>query len=149
LRFLIFFLGLWLAVFIYFAYPVAKQAYRNAPLTATVEPKSAHWQVREIHDEKWQFQVDYTYEIDGRLFEKQELFQGYSYRNPYAAKETLQEIIPEYPVVWYSPDKPENSSMEKFFPKKQATYSVIVFMLFVYFIGGANLILKKINRGKN
>lgn len=139
---------LWFGVFVYFAFPVAKQAYHNAFLTQSIPPKSAHWSIQDVHDEKWIPQVKYTYEVDGRLFENDEIFQGYSYRNPYAAKESLQEIISEHPVVWYSPKNPENSTMEKFFPKKRAVYSGLILLLFVYFAYGLNLILQKINRGK-
>lgn len=124
---------MWAVIFAFFAYPIAKQAYHNSALTAEVKPKSAHWSIREINDEKWVPEVTYTYEAANRSFEKNEIFQGYFYKNPYAANEALKAVESAHPIVWYSPENPEISSMEKFFSVKQAVYSAIIFMLFIYF----------------
>lgn len=147
-RWLLILTAIWFGIFVYFAYPVAKQAYHNVWLTQSTEPKSAHWSIREIHDEKWVPSVKYTFEADGRPFENEEVFRGYSYRNPYVAKDALQEIISEHPVVWYSPQDPENSTMEKFFPKKRAAYSGMILLLFVYFNYGLLIILRQREKWK-
>lgn len=142
-RFVIMLLSFWLIALAYLGVPVARQMMRNAPLTESVKPEKIEWSTEEIHDELWRPAVKYQYTVDQRSFEKNEVFQGYSYRNPYAAKEALKEISPLYPVVWFDPRNPQNSSMEKFFSKKQAVYFGIVLSLLIYFvIGGAQVVEK-------
>lgn len=137
------FIAFWFSIMIYFAIPVIKQIYHNSYLTSSVKPKSAHWSIREVHDEKWVPEVKYTFEANGLPFDNEETFRGYSYRNPYAAKDSLQEIISTHPLVWYSQKDPKNSTMEKFFPKKQATYAGIIFLLFLYFNYGLYVFLRQ------
>jgi hypothetical protein len=137
-RILVAFISTALVILAFFAYPVVIQIYLNAPYTASIKPESLTWSLKKINEEEWRPLAHFRYQAEGHSYEKEELFQGEAYRNPYVGQEALQGLNEKYPLVWYVPEHPEKASLEKYFPLKRAIYCGIVFVLLSYGVFGGS-----------
>lgn len=103
-------------------------------MTAKTEVASAEWKVKPLGDEDYRLEVQYRYEVEGKSYDKTELFQAEKFRNPYKAEGAIQDLKAEYHTVSYDPNYPDNASLENYFPTKKAVYLLILFFLFNYFL---------------
>lgn len=122
-----------------YAYPVVKQVFDHYALTQSVKAQSVDWTFQEVQEDDFRPFAHYKYIVDGHFYVGQELFQGYKYRNPYAANSDLPYLKEEYQVVSYAPREPNKSSLEMFFPKKRAIYACLLFALLSYFVCGGTM----------
>lgn len=122
-----------------FGYPVVIQIYRNSALSKTVEAKNIHWELVQLREDDWRPKATYVYSVNGKLYSKEEIFQGEKFRNPYKAKEAVEGLAREKKWVWYNPEDPLQATLEKFFPIKRAIYTGILFALLAYFIWGGRI----------
>ncbi|MCH9608462.1 MAG: hypothetical protein S4CHLAM45_10380 [Chlamydiales bacterium] len=60
---------------------------------------------------------------------------GPLYKNPWSAEKGLQKFEGRTWQVWYDEEHPFNSTLNKQFPTKRVTTAVILFGLFLYFLG--------------
>lgn len=120
--------------FAYFGLPLYWEWHRLQLLTEKAPLQSSEWKVKTVNEEDYRVEVHYSYQVDGKKYEKQELFQGEKYRNPYKAEGAIADFKKEYQTVAYNPKNPEDSSLETYFPTKRAVYLLVLFFLFNYFL---------------
>lgn len=120
-----------LFVIIYGA-PVLLQIYRYNVAGDSVKADHVDWTVQTINDEEFRPEATFSYTVDGKHYEKKELFQGEKYRNPYTAKDELKTLAAKYDTVWYRAAYPEEGTLERFYPTKKAFYLGILFALTSY-----------------
>lgn len=137
-----------LSLIIFYGAPAVYYFYRNSFLTKTAPVEKAEWSVKPISEEEYRPLVHFSYNIEGKTFEQDELFKGIYYRNPYKAQDAIKELEQEYKTVWYSPYSPANGTLEKYFPTKRAIYSGMLFLLLFYSIWWGRRYLSRIS-GEN
>lgn len=115
-----------------FIFPTAEQLIRYPTYSHFVSPNQVIWTIKPIHDELWRPSASFSYTVDGKKYQKQEIFQGGRYRTPYAAEEAIKELKNQPLVVWYSPQNPQEGTLEKFFPLKKLIYSLTTLLLVFY-----------------
>lgn len=134
IRFVVIFLSFALLLIAIYAFPVVYKVYQNAALTESVPPNFVKWTGQEISDEEWRVKAHYSYTVNSKSYEKEEMLEGEKFRNPYLVETSIPALNERYKLVWYAARDPSNASIEKYFPLKRAIYSVMLFALFAYFI---------------
>lgn len=114
------------AIFKYYGYNRLKAETSAVNISFSVTP---------LNDEKFFLKGNYQYRVKDVLYSGETTFST-AYRNPYAAEEAMKEISKNYRTVWYDPNQPSFSSLEKIYPTKQIVYAFILFALWNYFIWG-------------
>lgn len=115
----------------FFSYTAMKQTL-NYILTTEKVPASIEWQIKKINDEAYRPFGFFTYTVDGKIYQKEELFEGGLYRTPYAAEKAVEELRHTHQTAYYSKNNPNVATLEKFFPLKKIIYSLIVLLLVFY-----------------
>lgn len=133
-------------ILLFFGFPVIVQIYKNSILNETVEPQDIRWKLVEIKDEEYRPEAHYSYVVNGKTYEKEELFQGESFRNPYKGQDALKTLSGSYPVVWYLSYDPSYATLEKYFPTKRAIYCGIVFVILIYTVWGLNMYFRYLDK---
>lgn len=115
-----------------YIFPLAVHLTHYVSYTNRVAPDALHWTTLPIHDELFRPVAHFQYSVNGQQYDGREVFQGGLYRTPYAAEVAIKAINSSHPVVWYSPSKPSQATIEKFFPFKKVLYAVITLLLAIY-----------------
>lgn len=115
-----------------YIFPLAVQLTHYVSYTHRVTPDMLQWTTLRVHDELFRPVAHFQYTVNGQQYEEKEVFQGGLYRTPYAAEVAIKAINNSRPDVWYSPSKPSQASIEKFFPFKKVLYAVITLLLAIY-----------------
>lgn len=131
-RFILILLGIGILGWTLFAYPTAALLVNYYSFKAFVEPDFINWSIESFNDEVWRAVAEFRYTVKAHTYNKQEVFQGERYRNPYAANVALEKLQKNFKVVWYNPENPSQASMEKFYPTKKSLYSLVTLGLVFY-----------------
>lgn len=126
------FFALALALWGVFVFPTARQVVRYYSFDRQVIPDSLTWSSKAINDELWRVQADYSFTVEGKPYSGTDSFLGERYRNPYAAELGIENLKKEHQSVWYAPQNPADSTLEKFFPTKKIVYALITLGLIFY-----------------
>jgi hypothetical protein len=130
----------WLALFCMVAFgtllftgKTLDQLYTYHILTAQATPLSMDWSVKEIANERYLLEAHYVFNVDDTTFQNSFLLEDFIFRHPAAAEHILAKLHDKKWSVWYQPNKPHHSSLEKNFPIKETIYMVVLWLLTVYF----------------
>lgn len=115
-----------------YIFPLALNLTHYVSYTDRVAPDILQWTTLPVHDELFRPVAHFRYTVNGQTYEGKEVFQGGLYRTPYAAEVAIKAINSSHLNVWYSPSKPSQSSIERFFPFKKLLYAVITLLLAFY-----------------
>ena len=80
-----------------------------------------------------QIKTYYNYEVNNKKYRNTEILRNYFFLNSYAAKDEINEFIKKS-KIYFKKNKPYICSITKDFPLKNIIYSLISFLLFLYFI---------------
>ncbi|MGK5594795.1 MAG: hypothetical protein ACSNEK_05485 [Parachlamydiaceae bacterium] len=112
------------------------KVYQYNRLKETTSVTEISWRVKPESDEHYYLEASYSYLVEGKAYQGETVLAGSPYRNAWAANQALKEISPQYHYVWYDPDTPSFSNLEKNFPSKAVIYAAIMFVILNYFAWG-------------
>ena len=90
--------------------------------------------IEEKSASKFLIAAVYTYEWKGKIYHGNTLFKEPAFLNRLSAEDELRSWKNYRWAAWFNPSKPENSSLQKLFPYKDATYGLISLGVFLYFL---------------
>lgn len=108
--------------------------YRYWALSKKTEPVAVEWFVKELSPEAFIPVAHYRYKVAGHEYRGRTFFNKRPHLNRLAAEEAIKRLKLEQKRVWYRPDTPGRSTMQKNFPIKKAVYTAILWALLIYFI---------------
>lgn len=103
-------------------------------LNAQTEVQNIQWTIISKSDESFIPFARYSFNVDGKNYHGQTRWQQ-SYLNQWAAEEAIVRLKKNSPLVWLQSSSPENSSLQKLFPLKESLYSLLLWILAIYFCG--------------
>lgn len=106
--------------------------YLNLDRETTV--KDISWSVASLNDDRFFPVGHYEFEVKGKSYQGQTKWNE-GYLNEWAAKEAAASLMQNPPSVWYQASKPEISSLQKLFPLKEAIYTLVLWLLGLYYLG--------------
>lgn len=110
------------------------QLYDYYSLGAEQNATKTEWSVKEISDERYLMEANYTFDIDGKSYAGHTLLDSPSYRNKWAAEEMIPEYTSKPWTVWYSAKDPQHSSLQKDLPVKVTVSMLLLWAVLCYFI---------------
>jgi hypothetical protein len=98
-----------------------------------VEAEIVDWGVLEYAPDVFKICATYEFTVDGEKFSSQHLFTKLSFRNRYAAEETVRIWTNRKWTTWYRLPAPPRSVLEREFPLKSCVHMMISLGVVVYF----------------
>jgi hypothetical protein len=92
------------------------------------------WQIEEKNSSKFLIAAGYTFSREGKVYQARTLFKEPAFLNRLSAEDELKSWKNYRWAAWFNPSKPENSSLQKLFPYKDAAYGLISLGVFLYFL---------------
>lgn len=103
-------------------------------LDQQTETQYTQWSIRPVSDESFIPFATYSFHIYDKTYQGQTLWQK-SYLNQWSAREAIDRLEKNPPLVWFDSSNPEISSLQKLFPLKESLYSLLLWILGIYFLG--------------
>lgn len=103
-------------------------------LDQQTEIQHIQWSILPANDESFIPFANYFFNVHGQNYQGQTHWQE-SYLNQWAAQEAIGRLEKTPPSVWFDSSAPENSSLQKPFPFKESFYSLLLWILGIYFVG--------------
>jgi hypothetical protein len=128
------FLLLFALVTAWYAGDAIYKIYRYDQLTASVEPSTINLEVVTNGSGRYYYKGIYTVEIDSQTYSGSEQLLQPIFRNQASAEALLQEYLNDPWVVWYAPNNPLHSTIQKNYPLKELIYGLALVALFCYFL---------------
>ena len=107
--------------------------YRYYRLQAQASAHIEKLKVVEFSSDSYGIEAFYSFSVEGVRREGVTLFSKPYYLNRFSAERVAQEKSLQKTEVWYSPQNPDNSSLERIFPLKKGLNSLILLSLWAYF----------------
>jgi hypothetical protein len=120
----------------------AKDTWKFLRLSCEVPIQILSLSVKEIKPDRFGIEANYSYVIDGVLYQKNTLIKEKTFLNPLAAEEFKNSTRKIPRSAWYAPQDKEYSALERELPYKAYLNVLIALSVFVYFFYSRNLILK-------
>lgn len=128
------FLGLIVLVSMGYTARTAFHLWQYLRLDRQVPAENIQWSVVPLSDEEFVPLARYRFKARGKNYEGQTLWQE-SYLNASTAQEAIDRLSSIPPLIWYDASAPETSSFQKIFPVKESIYTILLWMLGIYFLG--------------
>ena len=117
----------------YFTWSLTDSLCNYFPLSARANAQVTAWEVKEI-DQKFAIRAIYSFSCRGKIWTGASFLQGPRYLNEDAAVTSLRERVKQASwMVWFNPDKPVQSSLEKTFPWNLLLRTILCYCVLVYF----------------
>jgi hypothetical protein len=110
-----------------------KALVQNFPLKEQVVVKIQHWEVEEVKTDRFALRALYTYDLGGRTYQGNTLFQA-AYLNQFSAIAGLKEASKSQWTAWVNPSRPAQSSLEKIIPFGFILRAFISSAVMLYFV---------------
>lgn len=91
------------------------------------------WSVTSLDDDAFIPLATYQFRAKGQLYEGQ-AFWPITYLNDWAAREAIEKLARTPQTVWFDSDSPTYSSLQRHFPLKESVYTLILWLLGLYFL---------------
>lgn len=125
------FIGIALVAF-YFSVLLGKTFLSYFFLSSQTKAHVFQWEVLEIND-KYPIKASYSFEVDGKMVKNSFIFPKPWSWNQASALALVRERAQQSWMVWYNPNNPECSALEKRFPYNLFFRSLICYAVLVYF----------------
>jgi len=117
----------------YFSYRLAASFFAYFPLVAQTEAHIVRWEVKEIGG-KFALKALYSFEAQEKNWSGASVLAKPWHLNEAAAIAVLKERARQKWIVWFNPDKPMQSSLEREFPTELIFRTLLCYAVLVYFI---------------
>lgn len=112
-------------------------------LNAETNAHQINWAVEKLSEDQFTLKANYSFEVKDQTFLGETLFNNDVYLNPYAAEESLKVYSSKDWTVWFSRFYPQYSSLQKNFPLKECISAVILWLIWLYFLGLGYYVTKR------
>lgn len=128
------FLLFFLLVVIWFVGVACYQLFNYMTLNEHTTATSTQWHVKELSEEDFRIDVNYTFVASGVKHTGEMRMEGSPFLNQWAAEATIEENMNLPWEVWYSSRNPQHSTLQKYFPFKECLSAVLLLGVFIYFL---------------
>ncbi|MDR3624136.1 MAG: hypothetical protein P4L16_03230 [Chlamydiales bacterium] len=111
-----------------------KDLYSYFRLNSSTSSQIEGLSVGQVDDDRFAVAVNYSYVVEGKHYTGESFILDHLFRNAFAAEPHKKELERQVFTVFYNKSDPAISSVDKRFPTKRAVYTVILILVFVYFI---------------
>ena len=108
--------------------------YDYYSFTKQVELDTVVWGVESWKEEQFFLNATYSYRVEGERFSGKEVFTDQFFWNRWGAEKEVAEREGGVSRVWIDPHNPERATLQLSFPIKGVVYTLILFLLSLYFI---------------
>lgn len=108
--------------------------YSYSHLKAQASPSTLDWEIVQKSDEDYPVKASYTFEFNNKSYPGSTTFTDTPYRNHWSAEQAVKELSQRKWKIWYDPQNPHHSSLEKKFPFKAVISAVFLCGLILYFL---------------
>lgn len=108
--------------------------YQYESLSKKTKPQTLALEVVDNGSGRFYYLGKYSIEIDGASYEGQQQLAQPIFRNEAAAQAFMDEYLHDPWVVWYSPQNPAKSKLQKNYPLKEVFYAAVMVVLLCYFL---------------
>lgn len=100
----------------------------------TTKPNRIDWSVKANSRGKFVLAASYQFRVKNRFFDGETVLNSLPYRSFAAAQKALNRQKTKSWTIWYAPENPQNSKIERTFPLKTCIYTFVLWSVFVNFI---------------
>ena len=108
--------------------------YSHSHLEVQTPVSSMAWEIEEKSDESYLVKGIYHFEFKGNSYPGSTTMTDMIYRNQWAAEQAIKELSDKNWKVWFDPQDPGHSSLQKNFPYKECITAIFLWGLFFYFL---------------
>jgi hypothetical protein len=108
--------------------------YSYSHLKAQTTPSAMDWDIEEKSDEDYVVKAIYRFEFQNKSYPGNTSFTDTPYRNHWAAEQAAKEISKKDWKIWFDPQNPHHSSLQKEFPFKECISAAFLWGLVLYFL---------------
>lgn len=108
--------------------------YIYVSLSGAARPTSMVWDIVKETESRYILETSYQFAVKDKMYEGKTVWEDDKYINEYGANEAIQDSKNTTWVVWYNPNNPESSSLEKHLPFKEIVSAIFLWGLFLYFL---------------
>lgn len=119
---------LWYSIVAIYSY------YSYVHLKVQTSPSAMDWDIVEKSDEDYVAQSIYRFEFKGKSYPGTTSFTDTPYRNQWAAEQAAREFSKKQWKIWFDPQNPHHSSLQKNFPLKECISALFLWGLVLYFL---------------
>lgn len=125
---IVFAVTLWHSVVALYSYYSYSQLKVQTRLTAI------NWEIEEESEEYYLLKAVYRFQFKGNSYPGNTAWADEPYRNRWAAEQAAKEFSEQKWKVWFNPNDPHHSSLQKKFPFKQCISAIFLWGLLLYFL---------------
>jgi hypothetical protein len=125
---IVFISTLWYSGVAWYAY------WHYTHLTASTTTSSVTEGIEEKSEEHYVLKASYQYKVQGQLYAGSFVFNDEPYRNRWSAEQAVHERSQKEWTVWFDPEDPYYSSLQKNFPFKECVSAIFLWGLLLYFL---------------
>ena len=124
----IFVITVWYTVAALYSY------YFYSHLSIEKNALAIEWKVEKKSDDIYFLNAFYRFDFEGKVYFGNRVLTEEPYRNTWAAQEAIKEFTDRQWKVWFDPQNPARSSLQKTFPFKECLSAVFLWGLLFYFL---------------
>jgi len=127
-------LGLSFGMVCWYSRQFAKQFYTYKKLSSEGQAQVNVWGIEKLKEGKFVIYAKYSYQVRGTLFSGNTTFDKIIFSNQVAAHEHLTDWKADSWTVYYDPQKPSHSTLQRPFPLKILLHILIGVGISIYFL---------------
>lgn len=108
-------------------------SYHYLRLTARMQAQIDQWKVIKKSSSSYPLRATYHFEIQDKTYQNSSVLLPPHHLNRPSAEKALSQLEKKAWHVWYDPQNPSISSLEKRFPAKKIVYALIALGITLYF----------------
>jgi hypothetical protein len=129
-----FFLGLIILGILGYSVRTGIHLWQYMRLDRQTSVQNIQWSVVSLSDEEFVPLAHYRFNVKGKSYQNQTLWQE-TFLNPSTAQEAIARLSESSLSVWFDVSSPETSSLQKNFPSKESFYTILLWIIGLYFLG--------------
>ena len=99
-----------------------------------ITASNAVWQVVELTSDQYLLKGEFRFTFDNKNYQKEIYIKKILYNNPWIAEQMQKQRASKPTKLWISKKNPYHFTVEKEFPFKEVISTVILWILWLYFI---------------
>jgi hypothetical protein len=108
--------------------------YSYSHFNSQTDLSALNWEVVKESEEDFVTKAVYTFEFHDKSYPGTTTLKDTPYRNHWAAEQAVKELSKRHWKVWFDPQNPDYSSLEKSFPFKATFSAIFLWGLILYFL---------------
>jgi hypothetical protein len=130
----------------FFTVQMAEGVYNFLKMREKTSGRALRWEIREVKG-KFPLTCYYSFEANGAVWQGRAVLPKPWHLNEMSATAALREKAKEELLVWFDPNRPEKSTLERQFPSGPLSKALLSLCILVYFIilGRSNLSMARMS----